>query len=65
MFPEAVVVLDRELMPEEALPGRLKDLAGIIEGRLDAGETEMSNQSLYEELRMSKQQFGALVKKPE
>jgi hypothetical protein len=65
MFPEAVIVRDHELMPETALPGRLKNLAGIIEMRLDAGETEMSNQSLYEELRMSKQQFGALVKKPE
>jgi hypothetical protein len=40
-------------------------LAGIIERRLAAGETEMTNTSLYEKLQMSRKNFSDLVKKPE
>jgi hypothetical protein len=43
----------------------LEDLNTIVVRRLQAGETEMTNQSLYEELGMKKPNFLALVKKPE
>jgi hypothetical protein len=65
MFPEAVIIRDRVLMPEKALPGRLKDLAVIVERRLAAGETEMTNLSLYEEMGMQRQNFSKLVRRPE
>jgi len=49
MFPGVVIVQDRDLMPQQLLKGRLKELAGILARRLAAGETEMTNQSLYDE----------------
>lgn len=65
MFPEVCLTEDHVLMPPVPLKGRLKELSGVVLRRLEAGETEMSNQSLYEELGMQKTNFSALVRKPE
>ena len=65
MFPQAKLVEDTVLMPERPLKRRLKELAEIVVRRLAAGETEISNQSLYEQMDMDRSNFGALVKKPE
>ena len=65
IFPGAVVTEDNVLMPQKPLKGRLKDLDAIVMRRLEAGETEMTNPSLYSELGMTKGNFGKLVSKPE
>jgi len=65
MFPGVVIVEDRTLMPAKPLRGRLKSLADIVARRLEAGDAEMPNPSLYAELGMARQDFAALVKKPE
>ena len=62
MFPDVNLVDDVVLMPPKPLKGRLKDLAAIIGRRLEAGETEISNPSLYEELGMDQRNFAKLVK---
>ena len=64
MFPGATIVADRLLMPSVPLKGRLGQLAGIVARRLQAGERELDNPSLYGEMSISKQQFTALVKLP-
>src|SRR5262249_679548 len=64
-FPGVAIRQDSVLLPPTPLKGRLKDLAAIVTRRLEAGEREMTNQSLYEDLGMAKQNFGALVRKPE
>jgi hypothetical protein len=64
-FPEVNLVHDRVLMPEKKLGGRLDDLKAIIERRLAAGETEMTNPSLYDELKMAQPNFTRLVTRPE
>jgi hypothetical protein len=61
MFPDVNLIDDRTLLPEKPLTGRLKQLADIILRRLAAGETELSNPSLYEALGMAKGNFGKLV----
>jgi hypothetical protein len=65
MFPGVSIVEDTVLMPPRPLKGRLADLAEIVVRRLEAGETEMTNLSLYEELGMAKGNFGKLVTRPE
>jgi hypothetical protein len=65
MFPQAKIVQDTVLMPPRPLKGRLADLAAIIARRLAAGETEMTNPSLYAELGINRSNFGRLVRKPE
>ena len=65
MFPEVVLVHDHVLLPEKRLGGRLDELAKIVTRRRSAGETTMTNQSLYAEMGMDKRNFGALIKRPE
>ena len=65
MFPGVNIVDDIILMPPKPLKGRLKDLDAIVVRRLEAGEVEMTNQSLWEEMGMQKPNMLALVKKPE
>ena len=65
MFPGVVLSDDRQLMPAKPLKGRLKALSDIVSRRLGEGEREMSNPSLGNELGMTRQDFGALVRKPE
>jgi len=65
MFPDVTLIHDRVLIPDHPLKGRLGELAAVVTRRLEAGETEMTNQSMYEEMRMAKENFGALVRKPE
>jgi len=65
MFPGVVLVNDRLLMPAKPLRGKLKALSDIVSRRLGAGEREMTNPSLALELGMTRQDFGALVKKLE
>lgn len=65
MFNGVVLVDDRLLMPAKPLKGRLRALSDIVSRRLGAGEREMTNPSLALELGMERQNFGALVNKPE
>lgn len=65
MFPGVNLVDDIILMPPKPLKGRLVDLDAIVVRRLEAGETEMTDQSLWEEMGMRKPNMLALVKKPE
>ena len=65
MFPGVTLTEDRSLMPVKPLRGRLKDLSAIVARRLAAGDVEMPNPSLCAELGMARQDFAALVKKPE
>ena len=65
MFPGVRIVDDRVLMPPKPLTGRLGDLAGVVSRRLEAGEREMTNPSLYAELGMDQRNFSKLVKRPE
>ena len=53
MFPEVNLVDDTILMPPKPLKGRLKELDAIVVRRLEAGEMEMTNASLREEMGMS------------
>ena len=52
---------DTILMPPKPLKGRLKELDAIVVRRLEAGEREMTNASLREEMGMSERNFRALV----
>jgi hypothetical protein len=63
MFPDVDLIHDKVLAPEVPLTGRLQELATIVERRLAAGDTELSNSSLYDELGISKQQFAGLVRR--
>ena len=65
MFPGVNLVDDVVLMPPKPLKGRLKELDAIVVRRLEAGETEMTNASLREELGMSERNYRALVQKQE
>jgi hypothetical protein len=65
IFPGAAIVEDTVLMPPKPLKGRLADLDAIVRRRLEAGETEMTNASLYAELKMAKSNFHRLVSKKE
>ena len=65
MFPGVVLIDDRLLMPAKPLKGKLKALSEIVTRRLGEGEREIPNPTLAEELGMERQNFGALVKKPE
>ena len=56
---------DTMLLPPKPLKGRLRDLDAIVVRRLEAGETEMTNASLYGEIGMLDRNFRALVQKPE
>jgi hypothetical protein len=65
MFPGVVLKHDHALMPQKPLKGNLKRLSEIVARRLAEGEREMTNPSLYAELRMAQPDFANLVKKPE
>ena len=65
MFPGATLVEDRVLLPPVPLSGQLKELAELVNRRLAAGDTEISNQALWETLGMQRTYFQRLVKKPE
>ena len=65
MFPGVTITEDIVLLPPKPLKGRLKDLDTIVVRRLEAGERQMTNASLREEMGMSERNFRALVKKPE
>jgi hypothetical protein len=62
MFPEVDLIHDKILAPEVPLKGKPLELATIVERRLAAGETELCNPSLYEEMGMEKANFRRLVK---
>lgn len=64
LFPGAEVVDDHTLMPRKELRGRLRDLATVVEQRLAAGETEMTDQSLYKALGVDRRNFSVLVRRP-
>jgi hypothetical protein len=64
MFPGVNLIEDRKLKPEEPLKGRMRELGDLVLRRLAAGETELSNPSLYEALGMERTNFGKLVAKP-
>lgn len=65
MFPGLVIQRDTRLLPTKPLKGKLKALSEIVARRLAEGEREMTNPSLYGELKMARQDFGALVKRPD
>ncbi len=65
MFPGVAITEDIVLLPPKPLKGRLKDLDTIVVRRLEAGERQMTNASLREEMGMSERNFRALVQKPE
>ncbi len=58
MFPGVKIIGDTVLMPPKPLKGRLKELDNIVVRRLEAGEQEMTNQSLYDELEAQLRQAG-------
>ncbi len=65
MFPGAVIVRDTTLMPAKPLRGRLKRMAEVVAEKIAAGETEITNPSIYETLAIDRRDFAKLVKKPE
>jgi hypothetical protein len=65
IFPRCNLIQDPVLMPQRELKGRLKELAVIVTRRLEAGDRELTNQSLCGEMAMDKANFLALVRKPE
>jgi hypothetical protein len=65
MFPGVTITEDIVLLPPKPLKGRLKGLDAIVVRRLEAGERQMTNASLRDEMGMSERNFRALVKKPE
>ena len=65
MFPGVILTQDTTLLPAKPLKGKLKDLSEIVARRMAEGVEEMTNQSLYEEIGMKRQNFGPLVKRPE
>ena len=65
MFRGVTITEDIVLLPPKPLKGRLKDLVTIVVRRLEAGERQMTNASLREEMGMSGRNLRALVKKPE
>ena len=65
MFPGAVIVTDKTLMPAKPLRGRLQKMAELVTARLGAGDHEISNPSIYEPLGIDRRDFAKLVKKSE
>ena len=65
MFPGVVLKDDRLLMPAKPLKGKLKALSEVVTRRLNEGERELPNPTLAGELKMERQNFAALVKRPE
>lgn len=65
MFPGVVLTTDATLLPAKPLKGKLKVLSEIVARRLAGGFEEMTNQSLYEEIGVTRQDFAKLVKRPE
>ena len=64
MFPGVVVSDDRSLLPAKPLKGKLKALGSIVAARLAAGETQMLNTALGEQLGMDATAFRRLLKHP-
>ena len=64
MFPGVNLIDGSYLLPSKPLTGKALELSKIVARRLAAGETEMTNVSLYSELEMKKQGFGKLVARP-
>ncbi len=64
MFPDVHLIHDRDLVPKEPLVGRALELAEIVERRLAAGETALSNPSLYDEMGMNRSNFVRLIRSP-
>ena len=65
MFPGVSIEDDRVLIPPKPLKGRLRQLQRIVDRRILAGETELSNPSLYAEMAMRQPNFAKLVRNPE
>ena len=65
MFPECNIVVDRVLAGLKTLKGNLGKLAAIVTRRQAAGEKLLSDQSLYGELGMTKNNWVPLKAKPE
>ncbi len=63
MFPDVDLIHDKVLAPKVPLRGRLLELATIVERRLAAGDTELSNSSLYRAMSITKQQFAGLARR--
>ncbi len=64
MFPDVHLINDRVLVPREPLVGRALELAEIVQRRLAAGETDLSNPSLYDEMGMNRSNFARLIRSP-
>ena len=65
MFPGAVIVEDRTLLPGKPLTGNLLKLSTAIIQRLEAGDREMTDTSLYGALGITRHSYGKLKAKPE
>ena len=65
MFPGCRIVRDVTLMPPKPLKGNLKRLADAVQRRLEAGDWEMTDASLYGEVGIAKSNHGKLKAKPE
>jgi hypothetical protein len=66
MFPGVTITEDISVATSEATRrAALKDLDTNVVRRLEAGERQMTNASLRDEMGMSERNFRALVQKPE
>jgi hypothetical protein len=65
MFPGCRIVRDLSRMPPKPLKGNLKRLADTVQRRLEAGDREMTDTSLYGEMDVTKNNYGKLKAKPE
>jgi hypothetical protein len=66
MFPGVTITEDISVATSEATRrAALKDLDTNVVRRLEAGERQMTNASLRDEMGMSDRNFRALVQKPE
>lgn len=65
MFPGCRIVRDVTWMPPKPLKGNLKRLAETVQRRLEAGDREMADTSLYGEMGVTKNNYGKLKAKPE
>jgi len=65
MFPGCRIIRDLTLMPTKPLKGNLLKLAAAVIRRLEAGDLEMTDASLYGALGITRHSYGKLKAKPE
>ena len=63
MFPGCNIVHDHSLLPSKPLRGNLKKLSAIVQRRQEAGETCLSDSSLYSELAVTQNNYAKLKAK--